>query len=331
MASVGIIANPQSGKDIRRVVAHASTFDNHEKVNIVRRLLASLDALGVGEVLMMPDSFSIGQRAIEKTHLRLGVRTLEMTPQFNQGDSTHAAQLMAEAGVTCIITLGGDGTNRAVAKGSGATPLLPISTGTNNVFPRMVDATLAGLAAGCVATGRVSAADAIRPTRRLDVMRDGDVIDIALVDIAVYADRFIGARAVWDMSRVRGIAVTHVAPNVIGLSSVPGALPEAIAAGPECGAWVALGKGGTTVLAAVAPGDVRPIGVAAYQPLSVGDEISVDTGPAVLALDGEREVGLRPGETLTLRLSKDGPPVIDVEAALQAAALDGAFVQQRLA
>ncbi|MFN8485108.1 MAG: NAD(+)/NADH kinase [Anaerolineae bacterium] len=327
MTTVGIIANPQSGKDIRRVVAHASTFDNHEKVNIVRRLLASLDALGVRDVLMMPDSFNIGQRAVEKTHLSLAVRTLDMAPTFAQGDSTRAARLMAEAGVACIITLGGDGTNRAVAKGSGRVPLLPISTGTNNVFPRMVDATLAGLAAGCLATGRVVAAAAIRPTRRLDVLRHGETLDMALVDIAVYADRFIGARAVWDMSRVRGIAVTHVAPNVIGLSSVPGALPAALAAGPEHGAWVALGKGGATVLAAVAPGDVRPIGIAAFRPLAVGDEIRVDTAPAVLALDGEREVSLHQGETLTLRLSADGPPVIDVEAALQAAAANGAFVQ----
>lgn len=44
---------------------------------------------------------------------------------------------MAERGARCIVTLGGDGTNRAVAKESGAIPLVPISTGTNNVFPFM--------------------------------------------------------------------------------------------------------------------------------------------------------------------------------------------------
>jgi predicted polyphosphate/ATP-dependent NAD kinase len=35
----GIIANPAAGKDIRRLVAHGSTFDNNEKVNIVHRVL----------------------------------------------------------------------------------------------------------------------------------------------------------------------------------------------------------------------------------------------------------------------------------------------------
>ena len=32
---VGIIANPASGKDIRRLVAFGSVFDNEEKVSIV--------------------------------------------------------------------------------------------------------------------------------------------------------------------------------------------------------------------------------------------------------------------------------------------------------
>ncbi|HEY5871002.1 MAG TPA: ATP-NAD kinase, partial [Candidatus Tectomicrobia bacterium] len=44
MACVGIIANPSSGKDIRRLVAHGSVFNNNEKVNIVRRVLLGLDA-----------------------------------------------------------------------------------------------------------------------------------------------------------------------------------------------------------------------------------------------------------------------------------------------
>ena len=38
-----------------------------------------------------------------------------------------------------IVTLGGDGTNRVVAKGCGNVPITPISTGTNNVFPKVVE------------------------------------------------------------------------------------------------------------------------------------------------------------------------------------------------
>ena len=55
MAAVGIIANPASGKDIRRLVAHATVCDNMEKVNLLRRILLGLQAAGVDRVLIMPD------------------------------------------------------------------------------------------------------------------------------------------------------------------------------------------------------------------------------------------------------------------------------------
>ena len=151
MATVGIIANPAAGKDIRRLVAHASVFDNNEKVNIVRRVLLGLEATGVERVLLMPDYFDIGGRALHGLHLSLQVDFIDMPTEHNDADSAQAAARLHEMGVGCIVTLGGDGTNRAVAKGCGAIPLVPISTGTNNVFPTMIEGTIAGLAAGLVA------------------------------------------------------------------------------------------------------------------------------------------------------------------------------------
>ena len=47
-AAVGIIANPAAGKDIRRLVAEGRFVPNNEKRNIVRRILAGLDAVGIG-------------------------------------------------------------------------------------------------------------------------------------------------------------------------------------------------------------------------------------------------------------------------------------------
>jgi len=145
---VGIIANPASGKDIRRLVAHGSVFDNDEKASIVRRVLLGLEATGVERVWIMPDSFGIGRKALDGVRLRLDASVLEMPHRFTHDDSTRAAALMLEAGAGCIVTLGGDGTNRAVVKGCSTIPLVAISTGTNNVFPTLVEGTLAGLAAG---------------------------------------------------------------------------------------------------------------------------------------------------------------------------------------
>ena len=65
MPRVGIIANPQSGKDIRRFVTLASSFSNHEKVLILRRVLAGLAAAGVREALVYNDSGSLGEAALD--------------------------------------------------------------------------------------------------------------------------------------------------------------------------------------------------------------------------------------------------------------------------
>ena len=296
---------------------------------MVRRILLALDALGIEEVLVMPDQFGIGQRARDRVQTRLRLTELDMLTLYDQTDSTRAAGLMAGAGVACIITLGGDGTNRAVAKGAGDTPLLPISTGTNNVFPQMIEGTLAGMTAGLFARGDVSPDIALRRARRLEIWRDGQMVDLALVDVAVYDDLFVASRAVWDMRRVRAVAVTRVLPGVMGLSAIPGVWPAAVEKGADLGAWVELGETGTEVLAPVAPGQVTPVRIARYQPLALGDELHLNGGPAVLALDGERELTLRPGEVTALRLSDQGPRVLDVQATLQAAARHGALVQGR--
>src|SRR5512139_2061464 len=136
MSSVGIIANPASGKDIRRLVAHASVFDNNEKINILQRVLLALDAMGVERASIMPDYYGLGERALDGVKLAaLHADILEMPLTSTDQDSTEAAAQLCQMDIGSIIVLGGDGTNRVVAKGCGDVPLVPISTGTNNVFP----------------------------------------------------------------------------------------------------------------------------------------------------------------------------------------------------
>ena len=45
---VGIVANPASGRDIRRLVSGASVFDNAEKGSMILRVLTGLGAVGGG-------------------------------------------------------------------------------------------------------------------------------------------------------------------------------------------------------------------------------------------------------------------------------------------
>jgi hypothetical protein len=46
----------------------------------------------------------------------------------------------------------------------------------------------------------------------------------------------------------------------------------------------------------------------------------------VLALDGEREIPIKGGELIEIRLTQNGPHVVNVEAALQIASRAGLFV-----
>jgi predicted polyphosphate/ATP-dependent NAD kinase len=306
-------------------VAHGSVFDNNEKTNIVRRVILGLDAVGVGEVLLMPDGFGIGRRALKHIQPKLEVEFLDMRARFDQTDSTRAAKAMREAGVGCIVTLGGDGTNRVVAKGCGDVPLVPISTGTNNVFPVMIEGTIAGLAAGLVAAGLVDVDQVVRQTLRLEVCRDDQVVDIALVDVAVYDDLFVASRAIWDMSKVRAVVLTRAEPGNIGLSSIGGNLRARPANGRQ-GLFLRMGDDGQQVLAAVAPGLVRRVRIAEHRLLSPGDTVPVTDRPSILALDGEREIRVHASDEFYVRLSLKGPRVVDVPEALVAAAASGFFL-----
>jgi len=330
VACVGIIANPASGKDIRRLVAHGSVFSNQEKVSIVRRVLLGLDAMGVETVVTMPDDFRICRKAQESTRLRLQVHELDMPVFGRQVDTTRAAAMMCDLGVDGLISLGGDGTNRALVKTCGSTPLLPLSTGTNNVFPMMMEGTLAGLAAGIVARRLVTAPGCVVQRPRLDILVEGSVVDLALIDAVVCTDTSIASRAVWDIDKVRCVVVAQRLPGQIGFMALAGNLPYPQNLAHNGGMLIRLHPEAPSVLAPIAPGLIVPVGVQSHAPLALGERVEVATGPCTLALDGEREVMVRPGQQAAVRLNPEGPYVIDPQRVLAEAAQQGIFVQERL-
>ena len=321
---VGCIANPMAGKDIRRLVAYGSRIDNQEKVNIVRRILLGLESAGVAEVLLMPDTFQIADKALEGIHqpLQLRMHILEMEVRGDAKDSLRAAQHMCDAGAQCLLILGGDGTHRVVAKASGTIPLVPISTGTNNVFPQMLEGTVAGLAAGFYASHAPQLDGVILPTKRLEIWRDGALQDIALVDVAVSAQQFVGARALWDVSGIQELFLTQGTPSNIGLSSIAG-WSHPITMADTAGLHLILGDGGRQVRAPIAPGLIVPVGISHERLIEAGERIPIRHAPAMLALDGERELLVRQGEHWEVALSWDGPKVLDVDRTLLLAQRQG--------
>ncbi len=328
---VGLIANPASGHDVRRLISGASIATNLEKLNVVRRLLAGLGATGVDRVLMMPDvsGLTLGveraaaQHRIDRDGVWPEVEFVRMDVLQTADDTRSATTAMVAGGVGAIVVLGGDGTARVVASVIDDTPLLALSTGTNNAFGVMADATVAGLAAGLIASGRCAVAAGCRRAKRLEV-RIGDRVDLALIDVAVVDVTDVGARAIWEPDALREIVVTVAEPGAIGLSAIVAAVAPC-ARDDTAGRYVVFDPSGRAVVAALAPGLVRSVGVAEATTLDPCEPLRLRSSSGVLALDGEREVVLSGEEPPLVTLSPDGPLVIDVPAVLRLAAARGWF------
>jgi predicted polyphosphate/ATP-dependent NAD kinase len=332
-AVVGVVANPLSGRDIRRLVTQASVFPTAEKASMIQRMLTAFQAVGVHRVLLSTDLGGISAavfRAIERrrnqgSQGRQGIQWPEV--EFLDGrpirqtaqDTVDAVRLMVAAGARVIVCLGGDGTARVAAGAAGDAALLPLSTGTNNVFPVVREATIAGLAAGLVATGAVPAGQATTRAKLLEA-RVGDRAETALVDVAVSTERHVAARAVWDPATLTQLFCAFAEPDAIGLSSILGQLAP-VARGDAHGVTARIAPGAARqVLAPIAPGLVVPVGVREIEPMHPGTSYPVDARAGVIAVDGERELTFEPGEQPAVRLRTDGPRCVDVPAVLAASA-----------
>lgn len=328
-APVGIIANPISGKDIRRLVANAPTSTLQEKYTIVRRAVLGAAAVGVKQFWFLPEPHRICARATETLDLP-GVRYdhVPLSERFDESDTVAVAAHLRKLGCGAVIVLGGDGTNRACAKGWRDVPVVPISTGTNNVFPSFVEATVAGQAAGLVATAAVTLAEVSRAAKVVEVTVEGEHDDLALIDAVLVNERFVGSRALFDPRALRLAVLTRAEPASVGISCIGGLLEPCYAA-DEAGVLVRFGPldGARRMLRApMAPGFYADVGIGECRRIGPGEPVEV-VGPGVLAFDGERQRLLGPGQHCTFRVQRSGPRVIDVDAALDLAARRQTFVR----
>ncbi len=335
-SSVGIIANPASGKDIRRIVAYGSVFDNQEKINILVRVFCGLEAFSVKTIFALGDPFGLVVQAYEKSKVRIKLVLSDFPLDNSAKDSLAAARWMRQAGVSCIITLGGDGTNRVVAKGCEDTPILPLSTGTNNVFPRMTEGTLAGIAAAALSVSsdwKWSGLDAggemgIRKTRCLDIYKNQTKVDLGLIDAVVYEDLFRGSGAIWDPAKIRSVILAELHPSVIGAAAIANSV-ECPDQHRQSGVWIEVGGENNIVMVPFAPGLILPIPIKAVHWLSVGDSVPLVGLPATLALDGERDLFIRNDDHYEVRISDQGPRVVQVERVLEIARQNHFFYSQK--
>ena len=134
---------------------------------------------------------------------------------------------------------------------------------------------MTGLATGLAVTGRVPPEVAYAPNKRLVVSINGTDHHPALVDVAIVAERVVGARALWRPESLRELYVTFADPSVIGLSAIAGFLdpvgrrePEGrvVELAPPAGdgsASASAGNPPVRVEVPIAPGWLRTIGCGA--------------------------------------------------------------------
>lgn len=302
--------------------------DLHRRVNLVARVLAGVAAAGSVEVLYMPDTYGIVEQAARAytTSSASAASVSRLVPvgevATSAAGTANAARAMRDAGAGCVITIGGDGTHRAVAMGWPDVVFASLPAGTNNAFASSVDPTVLGLAAAIYASdpgGYVSFSSRVP---RLDISIDGEAALIALVDVATVRGSWVGSRAMWEAPQLVEAVVTRADPTVTGIAGIAGMTGRRCDGGAL---HLRFGEPGMRVLAPLGPGQIGFASLRSVDRVRSGDRVEL-RGGVTIAFDGEREVVLSKGRSAAVTLAPHGPSVIQAEALVRAAAENGRFV-----
>lgn len=345
--TIGIIANPVSGRDVRRVAARGAVSTTEDKRNRIARAVIGAVTAGATRIVAMAEPFGIATGALTDLRIDAEIEIVDVGATVSPADTIRAVEAMRARHVSVLVTLGGDGTNRTIAGVWPEATLVPMSTGTNNVFPSLTEPTVAGAAAGLVAAGVVDPA-ACAPQSKLITVTSGNGTsgnstsgngtsqeglqaegwtEIALVDAVTLADDFVGNRMPADGERMRQVLVSRAHPASIGLSSLAGLL-QPCSFEDDAGVLVNCGPGGYPMRVALAPGLYRTVPVIDHRSVELGETVEL-RGQAVLSLDGDRERTIGPDEAATADVRRRGPRVVNVERALELGAAAGVFETSR--
>jgi hypothetical protein len=194
------------------------------------------------------------------------------------------------------------------------------------VVPSFIEGTVAGAAAAYVTLRPGAERERLcRRHKRLLVSLNGQEVDQALVEVALVSSSFLGSRAVWQADAVRQVFASRAQPVNIGMSAIPG-MVQPVGPGDPGGVIATVSRDGRQVRVPIAPGNLVPVGIKEVMEMKPGIDYRVaQDRPAVLALDGEREITLQKGDEAEVRLDLEGPWLVDVSRALLQAVADGMF------
>ena len=327
VSRLGIIVNPMSGRDVRRVAARASTTTHNDKQQHVTRLVLGALEQGVEEIYLGNEPFRINERAVENLPEKNKIKILPFKLTHSARDTTHMVNAMWDAGCRVFIVLGGDGTNRIVAKTKPDAIVLPLSTGTNNVFPQLLEASVAGIAAGLLATDRLDYKDHCYRAKQAHVtvkqsQTQATIHDLALIDAVLLKGDSMGSLLPFTSENLQSIFLTRAEPASVGISPIGGYLMPSYAR-DDFGVSITCGEPThASVRVPISPGLYDSVGISSVTKMTLGAEFSCQ-GPGILAFDGDRSIILEPEDEATIAVRRDGPWIIEPAPVLAAAAAAG--------
>lgn len=334
MGSLGIIANPMSGRDCRRLTARADSVSHESKRNQISRIVVGAVAAGCTHILAPYDPRRLVIGALENMNIGAEVEEIHGPITHGAEDTRRAVREMKKRGCKVIIVMGGDGTSRIVTQVWQDVVMMPLSTGTNNVFPMWIEPTIAGMAAGLVASGRLSKEETALRAKIISIAIDNKGVDsgapgdketdLALIDALFLQGDRIGNLGPFEPEFMKTLLLTRAEPDAVGMSPLGGLLCPASAA-DDFGVRVDFcshHEGGRLLRAPVSPGLFRSAHIRSAERLPLNESTQVH-GPGILAYDGDRERKLDGGQSATLKVERTGPWVIDPHLTLRLAAERG--------
>lgn len=318
MSTIAICVNPMSGRDVRRLAAKATNITPETKRDIVARIAIGADAAGVKHIFAADEPFRIASGALSWLPLSAKVHILK-TPITNTAlDTETALAAFLEAGVDTVVSLGGDGTNRALVRaalslGAHDLNLIPLSAGTNNAFPVLAEPTIAGVVAGFAAQGRLN--DFRQRCKVIHVTLSDGSMDVGLIDATLLTGDSTGNLLPFDTKKLSGLLLTRADPAVVGMATI-GGFVEIVTADDDHGLLIKMGAGGQRIGTPVSPGLFEWVDIASVKKVALGEAVSMaDEG--VLALDGDRDHLVDIDRPATVSIRRDGPWVLDTNEAMR--------------
>ncbi len=341
MKALGICVNPMSGRDVRRLAGRASTMTHEAKRDIVARIATGADAMGVTDIFVTREPFRIAAAALEQIPLRARVHVIDHPLTNTALDSERSLAAYLSAGCRSFVSLGGDGTNRALVRTLlreqkshpeyAAVVLVPLSTGTNNVYPLLAEPTIAGMVAGLYSADRLPApgspvthsGGSVSPlaqrSKVLHLKLPDGTTDIALIDAVLMRHDHTGNLLPFDAEKIAQLFLSRAEPEAVGMSPIGGYL-RVIGEDDDEGMVVHLrsasDEGVQTLNAPLSPGLFGTVGIESWHATPFGVPVLFQ-GPGVIACDGDRDHKLLEGATARVQLHRDGPWVPDLTATMR--------------